>query len=302
MFGKITTAVAFAAGFASLQFAPASAEPLKVLSEKTVTGFGHIESVAYDPKEKVFYTGDFGPDLKPAEKDGKGFITKVSADGKILEKRFFPPEGQTMNKPKGIWIVGNRLWVTDIDGVWLIDLKTKESKKLEIPGIVFANDPTVMNGVLYVSDNRSDQLFSVEPADFLKAKNPPKITAVFKGKDIFPNGLYPGKNGTLVMVGMESKDKPHGIYEMAKGKDPKQISDNIGLLDGLYVMKNGDIIATDWVTGTVFQWNKEMGKHDLATGFKGPADLCAIPNDKGLLLVVPDLVKGEMRFIQLGSK
>ena len=223
MIGKISTAIALATCLAGLQFAaaPASAEPLKVLSDKTVTGFGHIESVAYDPKDKVLYTGDFGPDLKPADKDGKGFITKVSLDGKILEKKFFPPEGQTMNKPKGIWISGGRLWVTDIDGVWLIDLKTKEGKKLEMPGIVFANDPTVMNGVLYVSDNRSDQLFSVEPADFLKAKKPPKITAVFKGKGIFPNGLYPGKNGSLVMVGMESKDKPHGIYEMAQGQGPQ---------------------------------------------------------------------------------
>ena len=56
-----------------------SAEELKVLSEKTITGFGHVESVAYDPKGKVFYTSDFGPDLKPADKDGKGQITKVSA-------------------------------------------------------------------------------------------------------------------------------------------------------------------------------------------------------------------------------
>jgi hypothetical protein len=303
MIGKFLTAIALATCFAATPFvaAPASAQPLKVLSDKTVTGFGHIESIAYDPKRKVLYTGDFGEALKPADKDGKGFITKVSLDGKVLEKRFFPPEGQTLNKPKGIWISGDRMWFTDIDSVWIVDLKTKQGKKLDLPGIKFANDPTVMGKTLYVSDNRSDQLFSVEPADFLKAKKPPKITAVFKGKGIFPNGLYPGKRGSLVMVGMEAKDKPHGIYEMAKGQDPKQISDNIGLLDGLYVMKNGDIIATDWVSGAVFQWNKKMGKHDLATGFKGPADLCAIPNDKGLLVVVPDLVKGEMRFVQLGK-
>jgi hypothetical protein len=303
MLGKISTAVALATCLAGLQFAaaPVSAEPLKVLSEKTVTGFGHIESVAYDPKEKVLYTGDFGPDLKPADKDGKGFITKVSMDGKILEKRFFPPEGQTINKPKGIWIIGDRMWFTDIDSVWIVDLKTKQGKKLEIPGIVFANDPTVMGKTLYVSDNRSDQLFSVEPADFLKAKKPPKITVVFKGKGVFPNGLYPGAKGSLLMVGFESKDKPHGIYEMAKGKKPKLISDNIGMLDGLYRMKNGDLIATDWVTGAVFQWNKKMGKHDLATGFKGPADFCVVPNKQGLLVAVPDLVKGEIRFIQLGK-
>ena len=110
----------FAACLAALQVAAApaaSAKELKVLSEKTITGFGHVESVAYDPEEKVFYTSDFGPDLKPADKDGKGFITKLSSDGKVLEKRFLPPEGQTMNKPKGIWIKGKHLWVTDIDSV-----------------------------------------------------------------------------------------------------------------------------------------------------------------------------------------
>ena len=59
----------------------------------TITGFGHVESVAYDPKGKVFYTSDFGPDLKPADKDGKGKISKVSLDGKILEPTVPPQRG-----------------------------------------------------------------------------------------------------------------------------------------------------------------------------------------------------------------
>lgn len=304
MTGKMTTGIALATCFVCLQLtsAPAaSAKELKVISEKTATGFGHTESVAYDPKEKVLYTSDFGEALKPADKDGKGKITKVSLEGKIIEDGFLPAKGQVLNKPKGIWIIGNHLWVTDIDSVWEFDLKTKEGKKLDLPGIEFANDPTVMGNTLYVSDNRSDQLFSVQPADFLKLKTAPKITVVFKGKGVFPNGLYPGKNGSLIMVGFEAKDKPQGIYEMAPGKDPKLISDKIGMLDGLYRMKNGDLLATDWISGTMFQWNKKMGKKDLAKGFKGPADLCAIPNAKGLLVIVPDLVKGELRFVQLGK-
>jgi hypothetical protein len=279
----------------------AAAAELKVISEKTVTGFGHVESVAYDPKGKVFYTSDFGPELKPPLKDGKGKITKVSLDGKILEDGFLPAKGQVLNKPKGIWIAGNRLWVTDIDAVWVFDLKTKEGKKLDLPDIGFANDVVVIGGALYVSDNRNDKLARVEPADFLKSKKGPKITMVFSGKGVFPNGLYPGKGGALLMVGFESKDKPHGIYSMAPGKEPVLLSDNIGLLDGLYQMKNGDILATDWVTGSLFQWNKKMGVKKLATGFKGPADFCVVPNDKGLLVAVPDLVKGEIRLIQLGE-
>ena len=304
MIGKISTGIVLGTCLIGLQLAiapAASAAELKVISEKTTTGFGHVEFVAYDPKGKVFYTSDFGPDLKPADKDGKGKITKVSADGKILEDGFLPAKGQVLNKPKGLWIKGDRLWATDIDSVWVFDLKTKEGKKLELPGIQFANDPTIMGNALYVSDNRSDQLFRVEPADFLKSKKPPKITVLFKGKGVFPNGLYPGKGGALLMVGFEGKDKPHGIYSMAPGKDPVALSDKIGMLDGLYQMTDGDILATDWVSGSLFQWNKKMGKKDLAIGFKGPADFCVVPNKQGLLVAVPDLVKGEIRFVQLGK-
>ena len=304
MIRRFSVAIAFAPSLLALQlaFAPALlAKELKVISDKTVTGFGHVESVAYDPKGKVLYTSDFGPALKPADKDGQGKITKVSLDGKILADGFIKPAGNVMNKPKGIWIAGNRLWVTDIDSVWVFDLKSKEGKKLPLPGIIFANDPTVMGGALYVSDNRADQLFRVEPADFLKSKKPPKITVVFKGKGVFPNGLYPGKGGTLLMAGFEGKDKPQAIYAMAPGKDPVALSDKIGMLDGIYQMKNGDILATDWVSGSLFQWNKKMGVHKLATGFKGPADFCVVPNKQGLLVAVPDLVKGEIRLIQLGN-
>ncbi len=235
MIQKLSAGIALGLGLAAFQLAIAPgalAKDLKVLSEKTVTGFGHVESVAYDPRGKVFYVSDFGPELKSADKDGKGKITKISLDGKILEDGFLPAKGQVLNKPKGIWIRGDRLWVTDIDSVWAFDLKTKEGKKLELPGITFANDPTVMGGALYVSDNRSDQLVRVEPADFLKSKSAPKISVVFKDKSIFPNGLFPGKGGALLMVGLKDKDNPRAIYSMAPGKDPVALTENFGLLDG----------------------------------------------------------------------
>lgn len=301
---RIISASMALAGLATFQLAGAPAtlsKELKVISDKTITGFGHVESVAYDPKGKVFYTGDFGPDLKPADKDGKGKITKVSLDGKILEDGFLPAKGQTLNKPKGIWIAGNRLWVTDIDSVWVFDLKTKEGKKLELPGITFANDPAVMGGALYISDNRSDQLVRVEPADFLKSKAAPKITVLFKDKSINPNGVYPGTGGTLLMAGFKDKDNPRAIYSMAPGKEPVALTDKIGMLDGLYQMQNGDILATDWMTGSLFRWNKKDGMQKLASGFKGPADFGVVPNKQGLLVAVPDLVKGEIRLIQLGQ-
>jgi hypothetical protein len=279
----------------------ASAKELKVISEKTVTGFGHVESVAYDPHAKIFYTSDFGPALNPPLKDGKGKLSTVSLDGKILQDGAITPPGNTMNKPKGIWIDGDRLWTTDIDAVWVFDLKTKKGRKLDLPGITFANDPAVMGGALYVSDNRSDKLVKVQPADFLDVKSP-KITMVFSGKGVFPNGLWPAPHGALLMVGFQAKDKPQAIYEMAPGKDPIAISDKIGMLDGLYRLKDGTLLATDWVSGSLFQWSKKGGVQKLATGFKGPADICVVPNKLGYLVAVPDLVKGEIRLVQLGYK
>ena len=292
--------VALAGTIALMVAAPAvSAKELKVLSEKTVTGLGHVESVGYDAGAKVFYASDFGAALKPADKDGKGKIARISLDGKILDAAFLPAKGQVLNKPKGNVIKGNRLWVTDIDSVWVFDLKTKQGKKLALPGAGFANDPVVIGNTLYVSDNRTDKLFRVEPADFLNKD--PKITTVLDGKGINPNGVAAGKGGMLLMVGFAGKDKPRGIYSMKPGSAPELISKPIGMLDGVYRMKNGDLLVTDWVSGSLFQWNKTMGMKELATGFKGPADFAVAPNAKGYLVAVPDLVKAEIRLIQLGN-
>jgi sugar lactone lactonase YvrE len=280
----------------------ADANMLRAISEQTASGFAFPESVAYDPAAKVLYVGQFGgTELKPAEKDGKGKISKVSLEGKILEEQFLPASGEIMNKPKGIWVKGNRLWVTDIDAVWIFDLKTRKGRKLEIPGITFANDPAIKGNVLYVSDNRADQLYSVEPADFLNAKSDPKFKLVFSGKSVNPNGLYPAKDGSLLMVGFKSDKEARGIYSLdAKGK-VKPLSKDIGRLDGIYEMKDGTLLATDWNSGSLFSWSAKSGMQTLASGFKGPADFCVIPEARGYMVVVPDLVKGELRMIRLGK-
>jgi hypothetical protein len=281
--------------------AEVSAKGIKVTSEKTVAGFAFPESVAYDSQAKVLYVGQFGSELKPTQKDGKGKISKVSLDGKVLEDQFLPAKGETLNKPKGIWVKGNRLWVTDIDVVWVFDLKSRKGRKVELPGIQFANDPTLLGGALYVSDNRGDQLYRVEPADFLNMKGNPKVTLVFSNKSINPNGLYPAKDGSLLMVGFKSKEEPRAIYSMRPGADPKALSKPIGRLDGVYQMKDGSLLVTDWNSGSLFNWNAKTGMQTLASGFKGPADLCAFANAKGLMVIVPDLVKSELRMVQLAK-
>ena len=273
-------------------------KPIRVVSEQAVKGFAFPESVAYDPQAKVLYVSEFGSELKPAEKDGKGRISKVSLTGEVLDKQFLPAAGEVLNKPKGIWVEGNRLWVTDIDVVWVFDLKTRRGKKLALPGIQFANDPTVMGKALYVSDNRADQLYRVEPADFLEMSGEPKVTRVFQGKSVNPNGLYPAKDGSLLMVGFMSAEQPHGIYSISAGGEITTLAKDLGRLDGLYQMDDGTLLITDWNSGSLLRWSAK-GTETLAKGFKGPADFCVVPEASGLLVVVPDLVQSELRLVRL---
>ena len=60
-------------------------------------------------------------------------------------------------------------------------------------------------------------------------------------------------------------------------------------------------LATDWNKGSLFSWSEKGGMQTLASGFRGPADFCVVPTAKGLMVVVPDLVKSELRMVQLGN-
>lgn len=279
----------------------AQAEGMKVLSDKTATGFKFPESVAYDPTAKVLYVSEFGSELKPTQMDGKGRISKVALDGSVMEETFLPAEGQVLNKPKGIWVAGERLWVTDIDSLWVFDTNSRQGRKVALPGIKFANDPTIVGDAVFVSDNRGDQLYRVEPADFLAEGVEPEVTLVSSGKAVNPNGLYPGADGSLLMVGFKSNEEARGIYAMMPGGEPKALAEGIGRLDGIYQVKSGDLLVTDWDTGSLNLWSAKAGLQKLAADFKGPADFAVVPNDGGLLVVVPDLVKSELRLLQLGE-
>ncbi|HWI37749.1 MAG TPA: hypothetical protein VNU64_14940 [Burkholderiales bacterium] len=282
----------------------ASAADLRVSSDQSVGGFKFPESVAYDAKEKVLYVGNFGGEkLDPASKDGQGYLSKVSLAGKILTERAFPrADGPKMNKPKGIWIRGDRLWVTDIDTVWIFDLRTKKQNRLILPGVGFANDPAVMGNVLYVSDNRNDKLVKIEPADFLNAKAP-KVTEVLSGKGVNPNGIYPSRTGMLYMAGFAGPNNPRALYALGVSGQLKQLTDPFGGLDGLYELKDGSLLFTNWYTGSLSHWSETGGIKELAKGFKGPADFCVVTaSDGNMTVVVPDLPQSQIRFIHLRSR
>jgi sugar lactone lactonase YvrE len=302
MRGMVLVATAMAALLVLLpgSNAPAMAEDAKTVQKvtsKKVSGFVHPESVAYDPGEKVLYVSEFGSVLKPTLKDGKGRISKVSLTGEVLDKKFLPGEGVVLHKPKGVWVRGNRLWVTDIDAVWIFDLKSKKGRKIALPDAKFANDPNVFDDILYVSDSLGRRIYKVAPADFLEIKGDPKVTELVSDTPFGPNGLCPVGNGTLYVVGFEFKGPDRSVYTVdSKGKT-KQISDPLGGLDGVAILDRNTLLITDWKSNSLLKWSPREGKQTLASGIAGPADFAVVPEKDGVLVVVPDLVKGDLHFV-----
>lgn len=95
-FGAVAAVLALAQAGCGVIPGTASGEAKwRVASDTTATGFTFPESVGCDTTQKVLYVGNFGgTELKPAEKDGKGYISKVGLDGKVIEARFLPPSGR----------------------------------------------------------------------------------------------------------------------------------------------------------------------------------------------------------------
>ncbi|MEP6573348.1 MAG: SMP-30/gluconolactonase/LRE family protein [Gemmatimonadota bacterium] len=120
-----------------------------------VDGLKEPESVIYDSAQQVYFVSNInGPSLK---KDGNGFISRLRSDGTLDSLRWIESgrDSVELDAPKGMALVGDTLWVTDIDAVrgfnrqtgapvGSIDLAAKAS---------FLNDiATGPDGSLYVTD------------------------------------------------------------------------------------------------------------------------------------------------------
>ena len=108
----------------------------------TVAGFQTPESVKYDSALDVYFVSNINGN--PSVKDGNGFISRVKPDGSVETLKFIEGgrNGVTLNAPKGLALIGDTLWVTDIDAVRAFNAKTgKPVASVDVPGAVFLNDP-----------------------------------------------------------------------------------------------------------------------------------------------------------------
>ena len=115
------------------------------------------ESVRYDPELDVFYVSNINGN--PSQHDGNGFIAVVRADSTGVPAKMLVEGGKngaTLDAPKGIALVGDTLWVADIDHVRAFNRRTGApiaDIDLSPQKATFLNDVAVGgDGAVYVTD------------------------------------------------------------------------------------------------------------------------------------------------------
>ncbi len=275
-------------GFAALALVWGANTALSETKEKwSLGGFSHPESVDLDIPHQVLYVSNIGG--APLDKDGNGFISKLSRDGKLIALKWI--EG--LNAPKGMVMKDFTLWVTDIDRLIEIDTRSgKITNTYPAEGAVFLNDPAVdASGNVYVSDIAKRKIWKLEGG---------KMSIWYDDDSLMHvNGLRVIYGGKLLVAGWGrgmhddgSTDSLGNLFTIdLKTKEVNGLGGGqlIGNLDGLERDAHGNFLSTDFMAGALLRIRKD-GTHevllDMATG---SADLDTI--DKGRTAIVPRMLE-----------
>ncbi|GGJ49580.1 SMP-30/gluconolactonase/LRE family protein [Deinococcus roseus] len=237
-----------------------------------VPGLQTPESVLYDAKTDLYLVSNINGD--PFAKDNNGFIAQVSPDGQILNARWIAggSNGVTLHSPKGLAVVGNILYVADIDTVRLFNRKTGQFlRNIVLGGSTFLNDiATDAQGNVYVSDSGFLPEFKPSGTDAIfKIGKDRKATVLAKGEQLaHPNGLLVQKDGTVVVAPFGSGE----VYALNADKHSKlgQLPD--GGLDGLLWVGNRFLVSS-WNTQTIYALGADGKNTVLLNNVPSPADI-----------------------------
>lgn len=250
-------------------------------------GFEGPESVVYDSTEEVFYVSNINGN--PTEKDGSGYISTVTKDGVLLERKWL----DGLNAPKGMAVGGGTLLVADIDELLAIKLSDRSITRFVAPGAKFLNDVTVdAKGRVYVSDMMDDAVYRLEDGSFDLWLKSPELEA--------PNGLLAEPSRIVVGAwgvmteGFATETPGHlktisladqSISSLGSG-------DPIGNIDGLEADVFGRYLATDWMSGKLYRILPSGEARLLLELDQGSADHTFVWDDN--LVVIPMMLSGTL--------
>lgn len=257
--------------------ASASAEPKQIWE---LTGLKTPESAVADLTSGVIYVSNI--DGKPTDKDGNGFISKVSLDGRMIKADWITG----LDAPKGLAQRKGKLYVADIDQLVEIDVKEgKILKKYPAKDAKFLNDVAVSSDdQVFVSDTATNTIWRLADGKF--------ESWLQKDELVGPNGLLlQGDQLVVAGFGKMGEKGPEGQgYLMTVSladKTIKPLGDGkpTGNLDGLDALDATHFLVTDYMAGGLFTADAETGKLEKLIPLpSGSADLTYIAASKTVLI------------------
>ncbi len=281
---------------------PASAMAAAPKPAWTATGFRQPESALYVAAEQAIFVSNL--DGGPTTKDGKGFISRLDANGRVVKLDWLTG----LNAPKGLAYAQGKLFVADIDELIEIDVKSAAiSKRYPAPGAKMLNDVALEprsnfgNQVarVYVSDFLGNSIWYLGDGKFAELLHDDALAT--------PNGLLvEGENLRIASWGAMDAEgniaEPGRIRTMAL--DAEGVADRfdarpLGNLDGLEADGKGGYWVSDWMAGKIFRVASDGTSKVWLQLEQGTADIGIAP---GKWLLVPMMVNGEVRAYTLPPK
>jgi sugar lactone lactonase YvrE len=259
-----------------------------------VEGMRTPESVLHDPEQDVYFVSNV--DGNPSRKDRNGFIARVHADSLDAPDRDFVRGGRlgvTLHAPKGMALVGDTLWVADIDalrGFHRRTGRTVATVDLAPLGAVFLNDVARGRGdTLYVTDTgirfADDGTMSHPGPDRVFAVHARMPSVAVEGTILSgPNGIVWDSAGGRLLVAPFSGPTVLAWSPGGRAPNPRRLAAGPGSFDGIALLADRRVLVTSWADSSVYAMQGDSAMTRLLTGVEAPADL-GVDAARGRLLV-----------------
>ncbi|MFN3199491.1 MAG: SMP-30/gluconolactonase/LRE family protein [Bradymonadia bacterium] len=203
------------------------------------------ESGVWDADAQVWYVSNFGQAFDPTggTPDQPGFISRLDADGNVLDARLVESDGDFL----GLAMMDGMLYASRGADILQIDPDTGDFEAIAVPGAGFLNDIAAGDGELYITDTGAGAVHRYVPGETPTIfSDDPALRA--------PNGVtVDGDRVIVVTLGAFPPDPatPGSVLSLDGSGAATQIGEVSGLFDGVEVL-NGSYIVSD-ITGPLLR-------------------------------------------------
>ncbi|SEW13944.1 hypothetical protein [Chitinophaga arvensicola] len=274
--------------------------PCVLHAQKTISGLASPESaVAY---KDGYFVSNIGVNLDAMAKDGDGSISYINSKGKLETLKYFD---DVLHAPKGLDIIGNVIYVADIDHVKGYNIASRKKVfdlNLEGGKAALLNDVTGINdSLLVVTDSFKDHalLVNVQTGTYTE----------LKGNMVVPNGVvYNAKTDEIFVCSMGANLDGTGKIFSKKLHDQNAAFTPLentptGVLDGIVLIDDHRLLVSDWIVikeptkGNLYVYDLDKKQYKKIEVERAPADIAIDVKQRTLL--IPQLLDNRLKIVPL---